>query len=51
MVEDLAEKRRAFDLIMEHYGGAPSVYPERMVENTLVIKIQMEKIPGKQANY
>ena len=51
VVEDLAEKRRAFDLIMEHYGGAPSVYPERTVEHILIIKIELEQMTGKQANY
>ena len=52
VVEDLAEKRRAFDLIMEHYGGgASSGYPDRMVENILIIKIEIEQMTGKQANY
>jgi hypothetical protein len=51
VVEDMVEKRGALDLIMEHYGGTPSVYPERMVENILIIKIELEQMTGKQANY
>jgi nitroimidazol reductase NimA-like FMN-containing flavoprotein (pyridoxamine 5'-phosphate oxidase superfamily) len=51
VVENPAEKRRALDLIMEHYGGAQSGYPERLVENILIIKIEMEQMTGKQANY
>ncbi|HYR01905.1 MAG TPA: pyridoxamine 5'-phosphate oxidase family protein [Syntrophobacteria bacterium] len=52
VVERPAEKRRALDLIMEHYGGgASSGYPDRMVENILIIKIEIEQMTGKQANY
>jgi uncharacterized protein len=51
VVEDPAEKRRALDLIMEHYGGPPSGYREDKVENILIIKIEMEQMTGKQANY
>jgi len=52
VVEDPAEKRRALDLIMEHYGGgAPSGYPEGLVEKILIIKIELEQMTGKQANY
>jgi hypothetical protein len=52
VVEDSAEKRRALDLILEHYGGgAASNYPDRMVEKILIVKIEMEEITGKQANY
>jgi len=37
---------------MEHYGGgAPSGYPEGLVEKILIIKIELEQMTGKQANY
>ncbi|HVO82899.1 MAG TPA: pyridoxamine 5'-phosphate oxidase family protein [Syntrophobacteria bacterium] len=52
VVEDPAEKRRALDLIIEHYGGGVSSdYPEPKVEKLLIFKIKIEEMTGKQANY
>ena len=51
VVLDPEEKKRALDAIMEHYGGRSASYREGMVENTLIIKVEIEQVTGKQAGY
>ncbi len=50
-VENLEEKKRALDAIMEHYSGMPFDYPESAIENTMIIKVEIESITGKQSGY
>lgn len=43
------EKRRAFDIIMAQYSGEAYDYPDAMLERTLVIKIEIERMTGKKS--
>ncbi len=49
MVEDPAEKRKALDVIVEHYGGTPAAYDETRVSNLAVIKVTIERMTGKKS--
>ena len=50
-VEDLEDKRKGLDVIMEHYSGRSFQYPEPAVENTVVIKVEIESMTGKESGY
>ena len=50
-VEDLEEKRKGLDVIMQHYSGRSFQYPEPAVENTVVIKVEIESMTGKESGY
>jgi nitroimidazol reductase NimA-like FMN-containing flavoprotein (pyridoxamine 5'-phosphate oxidase superfamily) len=50
-VEDPGEKKRALDLIMEHYGGRSFPYREASLGTILVVKVEIESMTGKQAGY
>ena len=50
-VEDLEEKRKGLDAIMEHYAGRPFEYPESAIEKTLIMKVEIESMTGKQSGY
>ena len=50
LVEDLEGKREALDIIMEHYSGRSSCeYPEELVNNVTIIKVQIERMTGKKS--
>jgi nitroimidazol reductase NimA-like FMN-containing flavoprotein (pyridoxamine 5'-phosphate oxidase superfamily) len=49
-VEDAEQKRRAFDIIMQHYAASPPFdYPETALRKTVIIRIDIREITGKQA--
>ena len=50
-VEDLEEKRKGLDVIMQHYSGRSFQYPEPAVENVFVIKVEIESMTGKESGY
>lgn len=51
-VDDLEEKRRALNIIVEHYSDAPPFdYPENEVRNVAIIKIEIESMTGKKSGY
>jgi nitroimidazol reductase NimA-like FMN-containing flavoprotein (pyridoxamine 5'-phosphate oxidase superfamily) len=51
-VEGFEEKRRALDIIMEHYSGKSSFnYPEETVNNAAIIKVKIESMTGKKSGY
>ena len=50
-VHDLEEKRRGLDAIMEHYSGRSFDYLEAALENTVIIKVEIETMTGKQSGY
>jgi len=53
ILKEIAEKKRALDIIMHHYyyHNSPSVfhYPEDILEKVIIIKIKVEKITGKES--
>ena len=48
-LEDSESKRRALDIIMKQYSGESSVYPEDKLKHTVIIKVDIEHMTGKQA--
>lgn len=50
-VENLEEKKRALDAIMEHYSGMTFDYPESAIQNTMIIKVEIESMTGKHSGY
>lgn len=51
IVEDIQEKKQGLNAIMEHYSGRTYEYPEAAINNTLVIKIEIESMTGKESGY
>jgi nitroimidazol reductase NimA-like FMN-containing flavoprotein (pyridoxamine 5'-phosphate oxidase superfamily) len=43
------EKREGLDIIMAQYSGRTFEYPSEMLEKTLVIKLVVDKMTGKQS--
>ena len=46
---DPEEKREGLDIIMAQYSGRTFEYPSEMLEKTLVIKLEIDKMTGKQS--
>jgi len=42
--EDLESKKRALDIIMQHYSGSPSADNEEAVHKAAIIKVKIEHI-------
>ena len=51
LVDDLESKRTALDIVMRHYAGRPSGYPETIMEKTLIIKVEIENMTGKYSGW
>jgi len=47
-LEDSESKRRALDIIMKQYSGKSSAYPETKLKHTVIIKVDIEQMTGKQ---
>ncbi len=51
-IEDKEEKIKALDLMMtKHTGKVEFEYPEKMLEKTLIIKVEIESLTGKKSGY
>jgi nitroimidazol reductase NimA-like FMN-containing flavoprotein (pyridoxamine 5'-phosphate oxidase superfamily) len=50
LIEDLESKKRALDIIMEHYSGAPCAYNEKAVHRAVIIKLEIEHMTGKSSS-
>jgi uncharacterized protein len=48
-VEGLEQKRQALGIIMAQYSDKTFVFPENKVNATAVIKVEIEKMTGKQS--
>lgn len=51
LVDDLDSKREAFGIIMGHYVDGSFEFPADVVENTAIIKVEIETMTGKQSGY
>ncbi len=51
IVEDLDEKRRALDLLMAHYSEANYTYPEKALEKTAIVRVDIEQLTAKVSGY
>ena len=49
ILEDPSEKRKALDVIVTHYGGSPVVYDEKRVNGLAVIKVDIDRMTGKES--
>jgi nitroimidazol reductase NimA-like FMN-containing flavoprotein (pyridoxamine 5'-phosphate oxidase superfamily) len=49
-IENHEEKVDALDLIMKHYGGRFFPYTESALSSTLIIRVDIEQLTGKQAS-
>ena len=49
LLYDPEEKREGLNIIMAQYSGRTFEYPSEMLEKTLVIKLEIDKMTGKQS--
>ena len=49
ILTDVEKKRRALDIIVEHYSGRPVGYKEKLVDRLAVIKVEIESMTGKKS--
>ncbi|MBT3388121.1 MAG: pyridoxamine 5'-phosphate oxidase family protein [Desulfobacula sp.] len=49
ILEDSKEKIQALNAIMSQYSGRTFEYPDEMLEKTLVIKVVIDEMTGKQS--
>ncbi|MCD8019917.1 MAG: hypothetical protein LUF92_10165 [Clostridiales bacterium] len=47
MVDDVEEKKRALNLLMENQTGRTFAFTEKMVESVAVIKVEISKYTAK----
>jgi hypothetical protein len=51
LLEDPEEKRKGLEAIMQQYAGKSFSYPDEIVGKTMVVKVEVESLTGKQAGY
>lgn len=49
LLADATEKTAALNIIMSHYSKKTFVYPDEMIDQTLVIRVDIEQMTGKQS--
>ncbi len=50
-IEEKAEKVKALDIIMNHYGNSENEFPDAALKVTAVLKIEIDEMTGKQSGY
>jgi uncharacterized protein len=50
IIDDRDEKIKGYDVLMGHFGGPTGHYDERNLKGSLVIRIDIEELTGKQSN-
>ena len=51
LIEDIEPKRRALNIIMQNYYEGFIKYADASIENTVIIKVDMESMTGKKLGY
>ena len=51
LLEDVAQKKRALDIILGHHGRGPFEYPEGAIDEVAVVEIEIDSLTGKQSGY
>ena len=51
LLDDTEEKRRALNVIVEHYSGRVNEYNEKLVDRLVIIKVEIESMTGKKSGY
>ena len=49
ILENPAEKIKALDVLVKHYGGAVTAYDEKRVNGLAVIKVAIDSVKGKES--
>ncbi len=49
LLKDAAEKKEALDIIVNHYGGKPTPYDEKLVDGLSVIKVLVDSFTGRES--
>ena len=49
LVENLEEKQKALAVIFGHYSSEVPDFPRNSVDDTVVIKVELDRISGKQS--
>lgn len=50
-LNDLGEKEKALDIILEHYSDDKYEYDEKAMNSIAVIKVEIESMTGKKSGY
>ena len=50
-IENIEEKQKALDIIMQHYTSKTFLFEEKKVNSTLILQIHIEEITGKKSGY
>jgi len=51
LLGEVAEKKRALDVILGHYAQGPFEYPEGAIDQVAVVEVEIESLTGKQSGY
>jgi nitroimidazol reductase NimA-like FMN-containing flavoprotein (pyridoxamine 5'-phosphate oxidase superfamily) len=49
ILEDPKEKEAGLEVLMRHYGKGPFLFDPAVLEKTLVIRVDVERLTGKQS--
>ncbi len=50
-LEDTREKQKALEIILQHYSVNTFQFEKKQLDNTLIAKIDIDQITGKQSGY
>ena len=51
IIDDIEPKRKAFNIIMQHYSRNSYEYPDKTVKKIVIIKVEIEHMTGKKSGY
>lgn len=51
IIDDPKERAKAMNAIIQHYTGKPLPYSEATLKNTVLMKVEIESITGKESGY
>ncbi|MHC4725814.1 MAG: pyridoxamine 5'-phosphate oxidase family protein [Planctomycetota bacterium] len=51
LIEDIELKRKALNIIMQNYYEGFFKYPDVSIQNTVIIKVEIESMTGKKLGY
>ena len=50
-IENIEEKQAALSILMQNYSDKTILFPEENLKSTLLVKIKIEQISGKESGY
>lgn len=51
IIDEIEEKREALKILMHHYDGPVEPMPDKMLKKTLVVKVEILSMTGKNSGY